>query len=132
MRSYTRGSIDVEALRRDIRRKMDGPPRTSYRTAAREIAACNDGSGPMWNSLAQVVSNGRVPDADHYLQICKWLGVPLEKYTGRATPELVGLDYIDALLLQDPKLERSQAVALSDMIRAAYKVVARKEEHLVK
>lgn len=131
MTTATKRTLDYETLRRDIRRKMEGPPRVSYREAARQIKAVNGGEGPMWNSLAQVVSNGRAPDYDHYVQICNWLGVPPEKYAGRSVPSLMGPDYVEAALLRrDEPLSREKALALSDIFRVAYNALAppRKEK----
>lgn len=70
-----------------------------------------------------------VIDADLVARACAWLGVPVSTFSenGGIPADLPTPEIIDLALYFDPKLTEEQARKLSDMMRAAYAAVARKE-----
>lgn len=92
------------------------------RAAAAEI-------GGVSASTLSRVEQGKVPDLDTFLRLCRWLGVSPDEFTD--TPpatagETVGrrVDIIAAHLRADRTLDRTTARALERMVRLAYDAAA--------
>jgi len=104
--------IDVRQLGRLIRAKR-GP--RGLRVAAKEIR------GVSASTLSRV-EQGKVPDLDTYLKICRWLGVRPEIFIAARSNESppTTADVIAAHLRSDRALDPKTADALATMVRLAY------------
>lgn len=119
--------ISYAALAQAMKTKCGNRPQ-------RECAAEVGISESTFSRLANMKTNSvcgrpaQVETATVYA-VCKWLGHPVETYTERGVPPQSGTpDAIEWHLLRDPRLSQEDAIRLSNMIRAAYDVVARKSE----
>jgi transcriptional regulator with XRE-family HTH domain len=75
------------------------------------------------------VEQGKVPDLDTFLRLCRWLGVSPDEFTENpptAVAEDSGrrVDVIAAHLRADRTLDRATARALERMVRLAYQAAA--------
>lgn len=120
--------IDYDALSRAIRHKVG---RRTQRECAKGCGIDKSTFGRLYNNT-NTSSRSTAPTthgvtSDTVYQVCRWLGLPVETFTSKGSPPLKEADTRDAIdyyLMRDPALTQSQAINLSNMIRAAYKAVA--------
>jgi transcriptional regulator with XRE-family HTH domain len=75
------------------------------------------------------IEQGKVPDLDTFLRLCRWLGVSPEEFTEgppikAAEDDGQRVDVIAAHLRADRTLDRATARALERMVRLAYQAAA--------
>jgi transcriptional regulator with XRE-family HTH domain len=75
------------------------------------------------------VEQGKVPDLDTFLQLCRWLGVSPDEFTENPPTTVAEdsgqrVDIIAAHLRADRTLDRATARALERMVRLAYQAAA--------
>lgn len=112
-------TFDRDRLAAMIIAKRDG---RGLRAAATEI-------GGVSASTLSRIEQGKVPDLDTFLRLCRWLEVSADEFMhspAAAAPEAeVGpMDVIAAHLRADRTLDRATARALERMIRLAYEAAA--------
>ena len=71
------------------------------------------------------VEQGKIPDLDTFLRLCKWLGVSPDEFADRPDEEQTTageprMEVIAAHLRADRTLDRATAQALERMVRLAY------------
>jgi transcriptional regulator with XRE-family HTH domain len=81
--------------------------------------------GSVSASTLSRVEQGKVPDLDTFLRLCRWLGVSPDEFTENpptSVAEASGqrVDIIAAHLRADRTLDRATARALERMVRLAY------------
>jgi transcriptional regulator with XRE-family HTH domain len=93
------------------------------RAVAEEITAkC----GPVSSSTLSRIEQGKVPDLDTFVRLCKWLEVPTErlmfgdKEPKRSHGQVSTAEVIKAHLRADRTLDPSTAEALVNMIQLVY------------
>lgn len=105
--------VNVEELGALVRAKRG---RLGLRAAAQEI-------GSVSPSTLSRVELGRVPDLDTFMRICRWLGVPPDRFVVGGVPvkesDSTGA-VIAAHLRADRTLDPKTADALATMIQLAY------------
>lgn len=113
----TTGAINFDALRDALKTRMREKS-LSFRAAA-------DEAGMYYNTLNQIVSRERTPDADTYVKLCAWLSVSVSHFqTGSGIEKnLEGLALIDAVLYRDPNLSLEGARRLSELLHSSYRVL---------
>ena len=75
------------------------------------------------------IEQGKVPDLDTFLRLCRWLEVSPEEFTENPPSTVVEdsgqrVDVIAAHLRADRTLDRATARALERMVRLAYEAAA--------
>jgi transcriptional regulator with XRE-family HTH domain len=114
--------INIHELARMIRSKRNN---RGLRTVAKEI-------GEISASTLSRIEQGKVPDLDTFIILCKWLGVSADHFTN----DLSGItsngnahtpDVVVAHLRADRTLDPQTAEALVTMIQMAYSAVDRGE-----
>lgn len=116
--------IDIQELARMIRAKRG---KRGLRAVAQEI---EQEAGEVSASTLSRIEQGKVPDLDTFIKLCKWLGVSADHFTienenrntQESTPEI-----ITAHLRADRTLDPQTAEALVIMIEMAYNAVDRGE-----
>lgn len=117
--------VNINELAAMIRARRNG---RGLRAVAHEI-------GGVSASTLSRVEQGKLPDLDTFLRICRWLGEPPERFSTRlntisanngttmqTTPEIVA-----AHLRADRTLDPKTAEALITMIQLAYSAIERGE-----
>lgn len=112
-------SFDSNHLAAMVISKRDG---RGLRATATEI-------GGVSASTLSRVEQGKVPDLDTFLRLCRWLGVSPDEFTdGPSGPQTDDggqrVDVIAAHLRADRTLDRETARALERMVRLAYQAAA--------
>jgi len=110
--------IDVGELARMIRAKR----------GTRGLRAIADEIGDVSASTLSRIEQGKVPDLDTFIRLCKWLGVSADLFTVNKEPagtqEIESTpDVIAAHLRADRALDPQTAEALVKMIQLAYAAV---------
>lgn len=91
-------------------------------------AAASEIGGVSASTLSRI-EQGKVPDLDTFLRLCRWLEVSPEEFTENP-PSTVAkdsgqrVDVIAAHLRADRTLDRATARALERMVRLAYEAAA--------
>lgn len=75
------------------------------------------------------IEQGKVPDLDTFLRLCRWLGVSADEFADSPASPAPGdngqrADIIAAHLRADRTLDRATARALERMVRLAYQAAA--------
>jgi transcriptional regulator with XRE-family HTH domain len=115
--------IDIRELAAVLKARRG---KMGLRTLAEEIGGV---SAPTLSRIEQ----GKVPDLDTYLRICRWLQVPADRFRtegGGKFGEEAGMetkDVVAAHLRADRELDPETSEALIRMIRLAYDAAARGE-----
>lgn len=96
----------------------------------RGLRAAADEIGGVSASTLSRVEQGKVPDLDTYIKLCKWLGVPADHFTQKDElninkNELSIPDKVTAHLRADRTLDPQTVNALVTMIELAYSAVDR-------
>ena len=105
--------VNVEELGALVRAKRG---RLGLRATAREI-------GGVSPSTLSRVELGKVPDLDTFMRICRWLGVPSDRFMVGGVPvqESASMGAVIAAHLRaDRTLDPKTADALATMIQLAY------------
>ena len=111
-----RGNFDAEALHAALDSQRDARGMTWKQVAAE--------TGVNASTLARM-AQGKSPDANGLAALLTWSGLPAEKFIrrtearGRNEPET--LAQITAVLRADRNLSKESAVAIEQILRAAYK-----------
>jgi transcriptional regulator with XRE-family HTH domain len=116
--------IDYAALARAVRVKMQGRPQWK---CAYECGLSESTFSRIANNKTSAVRTG-VPkvESETVLAVCRWLGVPLQTFMpSQQVPPAETLDAIEWVLMRDATITFEQATRLSDMMRAAYRAVAK-------
>jgi transcriptional regulator with XRE-family HTH domain len=79
-------------------------------------AAVDTGISP--SSLSRI-ENGKTCQAEHVVTLARWLGVPVERFTG-TIPENIPRA-VKAMLLSDPHLGKDEANALGSTFSSLYR-----------
>src|SRR5437016_14106668 len=111
--------VDIRRLSALVRAKRGD---RGLRSVAQEI-------GDVSASTLSRIEQGKVPDLDTFLRLCRWLGVSADEFMQSpavTAPEAeVGrMDVIAAHLRADRTLDRATARALERMIHLAYEAAA--------
>ncbi len=78
------------------------------------------------------IEQGKVPDVDTFLKVCRWLGVPPEKFAVEAIPvtkrtaQESTRDIVISNLRADKELSKDTINVLVDVIEMAYKFKPKK------
>ncbi len=82
--------------------------------------------GEVSASTLSRVEQGKVPDLDVYMRLCRWLGASPGQFATKASEgmEMSTPEKIEAHLRADRELEPQQAEALAQMMRLAYDALA--------
>jgi transcriptional regulator with XRE-family HTH domain len=112
-------TFDSHHLAAMVIAKRDG---RGLRATAAEI-------GGVSASTLSRIEQGKVPDLDTFLRLCRWLGVSADEFADSPSvhvPEDDGqrADIIAAHLRADRTLDRATARALERMVRLAYQAAA--------
>lgn len=114
--------IDIQELARMIRTKRG---KRGLRAVAEEI---EQEVGEVSASTLSRVEQGKIPDLDTFIKLCKWLGVSADHFTKEGQPkEESAPEIITAHLRADRTLDPQTAEALVTMIEMAYNAVDRGE-----
>lgn len=108
-------SINIRKLSEELRAHRGNRP---LREIAGEISTK---IGKVSASTLSRIEQGKIPDLDTFVKVCKWLGVDTDRFLDSSsrlptnTPEV-----IEAHLRADKILNPETISALSEMIRLAY------------
>lgn len=97
--------------------------------ADRGLRATATEIGGVSASTLSRVEQGKVPDLDTFLRLCRWLGVSPDEFTENPPTTVAEdsgqrVDIIAAHLRADRTLDRATARALERMVRLAYQAAA--------
>jgi transcriptional regulator with XRE-family HTH domain len=109
--------IDIQELARSIRAKRGD---RGLRAIAKEIT---ETIGEVSASTLSRVEQGKVPDLDTFIRLCKWLGLSTSDFAMLETDlnsEGKTLDVVAAHLRADRTLDSKTVEALVTMIQMAY------------
>jgi transcriptional regulator with XRE-family HTH domain len=108
-------SLDTQLLAGMIKSKRGDK---GLRTIAQEI-------GDISSATLSRVEQGKVPDVDTFIKICKWLEVPTDYFTGNMTQTISSesnYSKIVAHLRADRELASDTIETIVKLINLAYKV----------
>lgn len=111
--------FDHNALREAVRARI-GTRAGAGNRLAREAG--------LSRSTASRVLRGESIGIGVIAKLCAWLAVPFETFAHRDVPPLSTMDAIEDAVRSDMSLRPADALALSEMMRAAYRGVTRREE----
>lgn len=95
------------------------------RRGKRGLRAIADEIGDVSASTLSRIEQGKLPDLDTFMRICRWLGEPPERFTigVDSSAETTTPQIIAAHLRADRTLDPKTAEALITMIQLAYKAI---------
>lgn len=96
------------------------------RRAERPLKEVADEIGDISASTLSRIENGKLPDLNTYMKICRWLGESSDRFAvgdKKKKEPTSAEDIVYAHLRADKKLDPKTANALITMIEAAYKAV---------
>ena len=120
--------INVKELAALVRAKRGA---CGLRATAQEIS---QQFGEVSTSTLSRVEQGKLPDLDTYMRLCRWLGASPSQFASHArssldrtygfTEEMNTPQKVEAHLRADRELRPEQAQALAEMMRLAYEAIA--------
>jgi transcriptional regulator with XRE-family HTH domain len=119
--------VDIHQLATLVRDKRGA---RGLREVAKEIT---ENFGEVSASTLSRVEQGKIPDLDVYMRICRWLGASPSQFAIYNSDVTSGVansvtlttpQRIEAHLRADRELKPEQAAALSEMMRLAYEALA--------
>jgi transcriptional regulator with XRE-family HTH domain len=107
--------IDISRLSEELKAKRNG---RGLREVATEIT---EKFGQVSASTLSRIEQGKIPDLETFVKICKWIGLTTEHFLTNQRPEKIdSAKMIEAHLRADRSLDPKTITAISEMIRLAY------------